>query len=278
MKDSFDLNIINSGAFVKRGYSFILANVGKTIAIITLTVAALISFTEITFSEFGSKDFTSSLICMLIASYIMYFSLEDAGEKLAHDTEEYKNSLSEYEQARSAVNGGDIDSLREFCTKYREAELEYRRKNLLFSHGYTLNDYNAYKSGKKFPKKAMRELKRIAKLRPSDFTVSALMRKDGKQNDELKNPKKGKTAAMLMRLIPSTVCMFFTVSVMISAKDDLSVSSVIEGILKLATLPIMGLKGYTAGYEYAHESELEWIKTKTSLLNSFLSEQGGHKA
>ena len=64
--------------------------------------------------------------------------------------------------------------------------------------------------------------------------------------------------------------MIFTVSVMISLKDNMSAASVIEALIKLSTLPIIGLKGYSAGYEYVTESEIEWIETKTRLLDSFL--------
>ena len=92
MKDGFDMGIVSSGQLVKKGYSLLIANVGKTVALITLAVTALVSFTEISFSEFGSESFTSTLVMMLIASYVMYFSLEDAGEKLGRESDEYKTA------------------------------------------------------------------------------------------------------------------------------------------------------------------------------------------
>ena len=75
---------------------------------------------------------------------------------------------------------------------------------------------------------------------------------------------------MILRLIPSTVCTFFTVSVIISTKDGLTASSVIESILKLSTLPVIGLKGYSLGYEYTLGSEISWLELKTDLLDAFI--------
>ena len=67
--------------------------------------------------------------------------------------------------------------------------------------------------------------------------------------------------------------MIFTVSIMISTRDNLTVGAIIECILKLATLPIIGLRGYTAGYEYVTKSETAWLQTKTNLLDAFLNEK-----
>ncbi len=271
MKDKFDSGILNSSETLKKGYSIVISNIGKTVALITLAISALVSFTDIAFCDFETKSFTTTLIMLLSASYIMYFSLEDAGEKLGRDSDEYKAELERYNTARNSINADMMPALREFCLEYRNAELEYRRSNLLMSEGYTESDYNAYKSGTVMSKKEERCMRRAGRMKPAELTAASLMRVNERLHaDELKNPASGKLLSTLMRLIPSTVCMFFTVSVMVSAKENMDAMAVIEGILKLSALPIMGLKGYTAGYEYSHTRETEWIKTKTGLLESFL--------
>ena len=273
MKDGLDLGIIASGALVKKGYSFLIANIGKTVAIITLFVTALVSFTEISFSDFGGENFTSTLIMMLLASYIMYFSLEDAGEKLGRDSDGYKTASEKYENLRCRVNGSDITDLRKFCIDYRNADLEYRRSNLLFSLGYTEEEYERYLSGEDMGKKANKALERVKKMRRAELDTATLLSQGRYCEGELKNPKTQHIIHMLIRLIPSTVCMIFTVSVMINLKDNMTVSGVIEAILKLSTLPVIGLKGYAAGYEYSTESEKSWLEIKARLLNSFLSDK-----
>lgn len=271
MKEGFDVNLLNSGALMKKGYSFLIANIGKTVAVITLLVAALISFAEISFSGVGTENFTSTLIMMLIASYVMYFSLEDAGEKLGKETEEYASAVKEYNDRREKIGGDDISELRRFCLDYRNEELEYRQKNEIFSLGYTREEFDAYRRGEKMSAKATRELRRIDKMSRADLSVSNLLSRETRGGkSELKNPEANKVLSMLIRLIPSTVCMIFTVSVIVCAKEDMSFGSVLESVIKLSTLPVIGLRGYAAGYEYTMGAEIAWLKTKASLLDAFL--------
>jgi hypothetical protein len=272
MKDGLDLGIVSSGAFVKKGYSFLIANVGKTVAIITLAVCALVLFTEISFSELSSESFTVTLVMMLIASYVMYFSLEDAGERLGRENSAYKEASERYEAKKGSVKGCDVGALRKFCLDYTEAELEYRRSNMLFSLGYTNEEYSRYLKGEKMSKKAMKDLGRVKKMKRSELDAAALLSKDKGQRSELCNPAESKLLRLTLRLIPSTVCMLFTVSVMISVKDNLGAAGVIESLVKLSTLPAIGLKGYSGGYEYVTESEIGWIDTKSRLLDAFLKE------
>ena len=57
MKDGFDIGIVSSGAMMKKGYSLLIANVGKTVALITLIITALVSFTEISFPALRVRAF-----------------------------------------------------------------------------------------------------------------------------------------------------------------------------------------------------------------------------
>ena len=270
MRDGLDMSIVASGALIKKGYSFLIANVGKTVALITLAVTALVSFTEIGFAELTSEGFTSTLIMMLIASYIMYFSLADAGENLGRDSDGYKASLKEYTCLKEQISGDDIGNLRSFCLEYRNAELEYRRANLLFSLGYTEDEYKEYLNGAEMTKTMRKALVRVKKMRRSDLDAASLLSSDNHSKSELKNPESSRLYNMILRLIPSTVCMLFTVSIMVSLKDNMTGAGVIEALIKLSTLPMIGLKGYSGGYEYVTGSEIGWIETKTRLLDSFI--------
>ena len=270
MKDGFDIGIVSSGELVKKGYSFLIANVGKTVAIITLAVAALVSFTEISFSELSSESFTSTLVMMLISSYVMYFSLEDAGEKLGRESEAYKRANDKLTEFKNQIKGTDVSRLREFCLDYRNAELEYRRSNLLFSLGYTEDEYARYVKGEKMSQKAQKDLRRVKKMKRAELDAASLISGDRRRESELKNPESTRLIHMILKLIPSTVCTLFTISLMISVKDNLTTAGVIEALLKLSTLPIIGLKGYSGGYEYVTASEVGWMETKARLLDAFI--------
>lgn len=271
MSEGFDTALLGSGSLLKKGYSALIANVGKAVAIITLAVTVLVSFTDIGFSGISAEGFTSTLVMMLIASYVMYFSLEDAGERLGYESEEYKSAMAKYDEKRKQISGNDISSLREFCLEYQAEELEYRRSNALLSLGYAKEEYEAYKRGEAVSPRAKRALAKIDKIKRSEFTATdLLLSKSSKIGSEPRRPGIGKIINMIIRLIPSTVCTFFTVSVIISAKDGLTFSSIVESILKLSTLPIIGLKGYSLGYEYVLGAEISWIEMKTELLDAFI--------
>ena len=272
MTEELDITLAQSGSILKKGYSFVIANVGKTVAIITLLVTALVSFTEISLSELNSEVFTSTLIMMLLASYVMYFSLEDAGERLARENESYKEISERHESLEKDLKRCDIARLREFCLDYTKAELEYRRSNMLFSLGYTKEEYDAYLNGAKMPKKTAKALRRVEKIKRAQLSASTLLSAKSRTKSELKNPEVSRLTNMIIRLIPSTVCMLFTVSVMVSVRDNMTVAGVIEAILKLSTLPIIGLKGYSDGYEYVMNNESAWLETKSRLIEAFLKD------
>lgn len=270
MTEELEITVASSGAFFKKGYSFIIANVGKTVALITLLVTALVSFTEISFSAINSASFTSTLLLMLISSYVMYFSLSDAGERLGRETDGYKQAKERHEKLQAQIKKCDIAKLRTFCLDYRNREHEYRQNNMLFSLGYTKEEYEAYLTGKEMPKKMRKALGRVEKIKRADLTAATLINTDRHTKCELKNPQSNRISAMLLRLIPSTVCMLFTVSVMVSVKDNLTAAGVIEALIKLSTLPVIGLKGYSGGYEYVTVSEIAWLETKSRLIETFL--------
>ena len=272
MQNKLEMGIITSETLMKKGYSFLIDNIGKTIAAITLFIAALVSFTEISFSHLSGEKFTSTLIMMLIASYVMYFSLEDAGEELGRCSDEYKSAMDRYNLSRNKIKGDDLPMLRGFCLKYTDDELEYRRKSLIFSLGYTEEEYNRYLRGEISSKETAKALNRVKKLKGVELNAATLLSKEKVLGSELKNPQISRLPYMTLRLIPSTLCMLFTVSLMISLKDSMTAAGVIEALLKLSTLPIIGLKGYSGGYEYVKESEIAWLDTKSRLLESFISE------
>ena len=271
MKEKFDPSLLDAGTLIKRGYGAVIANVGKITAVITVIVCALVLFTDITFSNFGTRTFTSTLFVMLLASYLMYFSMEDAGERLGEESEEYNRARENFERLRGEISGDKIAALREFCHRYSLEELEYRRTNLLVCYGYTKEEYEAYKNGALVEKRAIRVFKKADRLRAVTLTPKLLLsneRATGKS--ELLSPERTKPVRMVLALLPTTLGMLLTVSVMLTAKEDLSAAAVIDGLFKLASLPIIGFRGCAAGYTYAKESLTLWLDTKSRLLYTFL--------
>lgn len=271
MSDKFEGALLESGNIMRRGYSVIAENIGKTVAIITATVTILLTFTDIAFPTLSWAELTTELTVMLIASYIIYFSLEDAGEKLGRDSECYLRAESGYAEAKSRISGDMVGRLRTFCLEYSKEELAYRQRVSLMYKGYTEEEYKGYLKGECTDKRAVRVFRKIEHMQPIEITPATLLEGGrGQKKSELYDPEKHKLLKLFIKLIPSALCMLFTVSMMITAKSDMTLATVIEGIVKLSTLPLIGLRGYSQGYTHAKEALTRWIETKTGLLLAFL--------
>ena len=270
-KDGFESALLDSGALLRQGYRAVISNMGKIIAAITLTVAALVTFTEIGFCDISSQQFTSNLVLMLIASHVIYFSLESAGERLGEESEEYLAIAEKYKKIRARVGCNMISELRAFLSEYAKAELEYRKSSRLLALGYSEEVLERAGRGSLTVIQRLK-IRAVRKMKPMSISPPTLLSlKCASAKSEIFNPERGKLLRLCLSLLPSTLCMCFTVSVMLTAKDGLDATEIINGILKLSALPIIGLKGYARGYSYAKYTLPEWIKTKCDMLESFLS-------
>ena len=274
MKTKLEYGLIEGENLLRRGGAALISNFGKAIAFITVIAAALVTFTEISFYSFDSERFTTGLFVMLISSYLMYFSLEDTGERLGEDSDAYKEAEERYKSLRKAVGGKELLRLREFLQRYSMEELEYRRENLLVTYGIAPEAYKTYICGGACSKNDLKVMKKAARMRAVVLTARSLLSLEGgKRKSELIDPKREKLPSMMLHLLPTLICTTVTVSVMLTAKDGLTVGGVIEGILKLLTLPAVGIKGYVSGYRYTTESVIPWIETKSKILEAFLKEE-----
>ena len=271
MKERDQNDLLSLGSMMRQGYSGLIANAGKIIAFITLTIAVLITFTNIAFSDLKSEGFTSTLVIMLASAYIMYFSLEDTGEREGEECEEYRIAKDRYLKAKEMITPDSIDALREFCLDYSDRELEYRRLSYLSERGLSKSDFESYKKGEKFPLSSTLAFKRASRLRAVKLSPSMLMSHSHlTARSEIINPRGKKILGALISLVPSTLCMIFTLSVMLTAKENMSVSTIIESIMKLSALPMIGIKGLLDGYSFSKEDKSTWLNTKARLLESFL--------
>ena len=218
MKDKFELSLLESGEIINRGTMALVNNIGRVVAVITLVMSALVLFTDIKLADFSAESFSSTLAVMLLASYLMYFSMTEAGESAGERCAEYKSAAEKYDGLVKLVGGDKISSLRKFCKNYSADELKYRRENFLIKYGYGTDEYEAFGQGERCSRKARRIFCRASKFRAISLTPRTLLSTEvGKGKSELANPEKFRFAAMIFKLLPSSVCMTVTVSVMLTA-------------------------------------------------------------
>ena len=273
-QDSALDTLFDYGSFIKKARAGLVNNMGKLIAASVGILMLAVTFTTVTFDGILTEEFASSLLLLLTSSYIIYFSLEDAGEKYGESTEEYKAAGERYAALRKMIGGEDIEELRDFCTEYSERELEFRKSSALISHGLTQKMLKEYCDGKSFGKKTDRMLAKIKAMQVIKLAPNTLLSREAyTKRSELENPEKRKLISLIIKLIPSTVCMTVTVSIMLTAKEGMSASDVLNGILKLSALPLIGFRGYSAGYSYVKHSGSGWLETKSGVLEAFFKER-----
>ena len=137
--------------------------------------------------------------------------------------------------------------------------------------GYSKKDLLDYNSGKSFSPKARRVFRRADNMRAVRLTPAILLsRSHGVIKSELTAPGYKKVLGAFLSLIPSTVCMVFTISVILTAKENMTASTIIDGLVKLSALPVIGFKGLIAGYRFSKEDRSCWLETKARLLESFI--------
>ena len=270
----FDRELLEISGSVKSGYLFFINNAGKAIALITLAVCTLVIFADIGIADIGSAAFTATLVAMLLSSYIIYFSLEDSGERLGERSEEYTAALQKYKDAKAKISSASIAPLRRFCIGYSATELKFRRENFLTEAGYTEEEYAEYRRGARVSLRERWYFSRAERMRAVHLTPALLLSGAGNSiSSELENPERKKLLFSFINLLPSTLCMIMTVSVILTVRGDLSLSVILDGLLKLSALPIIGFRGYCAGYSFVKDKRSVWLETKARLLESFVKEE-----
>lgn len=271
MKDKFELSLLESGEIMNRSARMLINNVGRIVAAITLIISALVLFTDIRLADFGAESFSSTLAVMLTSSYLMYFSMTEAGENAGERCEEYKHAEKKYEELVKSIGGDRISALRKFCKCYSLDELRYRRESFLIKYGYGTDEYEAYRQGEKQTRRARRIFHRADRFRAISLSPKTLLSAEQtRDKSELSNPEKFRFLSMVLKLLPTTVCMTVTVSVILTTKDDLSVEVILDGLFKLSSLLLVGFKGYVSGYNYKKHKIALWLETKSRLLDAFL--------
>ena len=269
----FDKELLGMGNLFKQSYAALAANLSKTVAVITAIVAVLVTFTDVAFASLVTKEITTALAVILMSAYIIYFSLEDAGERQGEESEEYIEALTEHSLLCEKITPEMIPALRDFTERYALAEAEHRRRNELLRLGYSQKEYEAYLSGEKRDRTTTRALRRIKRIAPIPITTGTLLTQEHiKRKSELCDPERSKHLKMGVKLIPTTLCTIMTVSVVLSTKSNLGAQEICEGIMKLSTLPMVGIRGYLAGLSHSSKAKPVWLKTRARLLKTFLKE------
>ena len=270
MSSDLDRLLSSGESFVKKSGSYLLSNLGKLVAVLSALVAILIIFTDVSFSVENGERLTTTVIAMLCSSYVIFFSLYDSGERSAKETKEYKEAFSRFCETRKRISGDMLPALRTFIEEYTKEELKHRQNALLLSFGLNDVGYASYLAGEKCSRREKKAYRKAKRLKAVSLTPRMLLSFEKVSGGELSNPERHKTARIISKMIPTTICTLLTVSMALSLKDGLTARVVLEGILKLSTLPVVAFRGYVIGHSYVRGPLLAWQEAKRDILNAFL--------
>ncbi len=271
MSSDFEKMLLDTDLTVKKTVGALLNNIGKTIAIITLTVATLVTFTDISFGQFGSESFTGTLMIMTVCATVLYFSLEDAGERLGMQENEYKRAKNDYEAAKEKIKADNLESFKEYLNEIALSTRGSQQSEMLLEHGLSQSDLDSYLRGENPDKKRAAILKKISRIKVKSINVMDILSSAHQKHTEgFKNPKGRHFVNLCLKILPSLLCMTVTVSIMLTTKEDMSAASVISGVMKLSTLPIIGLRGYIAGYNFAKDELSAYLESKKRIIEGFI--------
>ena len=247
-----------------KGRQRIFSRIGLWISALALLVAVVITFTDVSFLSLSAESLTLKMAIYAAVTVIMFYALEDEGERTGRTESAYKESEKAFLAAKTAVTPAHYGALDGFCERYIEEELSKRRSVFLLSHGITSGD--APLSGA-----LERKMKALKPLRISAATL--LDPSASPRHSPLESPERHRKCRLAARLLPSLLCSVFGIGIAVGVRAEMTPSAVIEGLFKISALLIVALRGYAVGYLFIGDGEIPFLQAKTRLLEQFLCEQ-----
>ena len=270
---SFPDFLLDTADTLKHGKKHLIAHVGRVIAVLTVILAVILTFAEVTIISDFTRRLTSEIIVLTVAAVLMYFAMQTEGELAGQQNEEYQKQKSAARTAAEGIRADRIDGLSEYVERYVRSELEARRRNLLYAYGYSEVQYTAYlTSHEGVARRARRIFRRVERMRPIRLSVNMLLGDTQRHEPTFTLPTTRRRLLTLGRLLPSLLGMLVTVSVIIEWHEPFTLSVLMEGAVKLCALLSVGLKGYLDGHEYVVGPLCSHLAQKSRLLNAFLLE------
>ena len=247
-----------------KGRQRIFSRIGLWISALALLVAVVITFTDVSILSLSAESLTLKMAVYAAVTAIMFYALEEEGERTGRTENAYKESEKAFLAAKTAVTPAYYGALEGFCESYIEEELSKRRSVLLLSHGITGCDAS-------LPAPLERKIKALKPLRISAATLldpSAYPR-----HSPLESPERRRKCRLAARLLPSLFCSVFGIGIAVGVRGTMTPSAIIEGLFKISALLIVALRGYAVGYLFIGDAEIPFLQAKARLLEQFLYEQ-----
>lgn len=252
---------------------------GIWVGVLTVLVVAATFFCEMHMTAAPAEQTAMTAAVTVLACFIMYTSLFDAGRQKSIGEEAYRTLSENFCRLRERIGRTGGESLERFCTAYVGEELRRTRETILGSVGERYETFLAYQAGemtretfRALSRPRRRALCRAARLKPLRLTAAMLLCEHlGQKRGLVLSGRRGRLKRTVNALIPTLFGSLVTVAVTLEGSEP-TPATVIAGLLRIFNLIWTGARGYIAGCNAVSEEESAALETKSTLLELYLGQ------
>ena len=238
-------------------YAGILVGVFVMFAVIVVMTVDIRLITAEEIAELG-LDFFIILFC----SYLMYVTCSDSGMRAALSTDEYKDQLARYEEAKNLIVSSKLQGrLGEFCYTYVERELKAARIDEISAVGisyeayetkYLGKDKNAVEAEKSLSKAQRKAIIRANSHKPIKLTPDMIMKRGRsavRRSPLGITPQKRKRIGFVSKFFTNGLVSILLAVIAFEVVADPSLAVFASVLMKMISVVANGFAGYKMGYD-----------------------------
>jgi len=246
-----------------------------------VVIAALLSFTDFTFSLGSLRNLTALTLFLYIMTVFIYRNRYDRAKRRGREEAEYKGALHAYREKRGSIYDRHMASLvPAFCAAYRKRELREYRESLLIDIEM---DYEEYRQ--KYLRMSTRQILKLSlsteakriliqcnraksiRLTPGmilnengEADRHELIGQSGRQRERQDKKKEALTRA---------VYVLFGALVAVDVIFHLSLVTVIQWVIRMLPVIVAVMTGDDGGYHNITVTETSFKISQTNVINLF---------
>lgn len=244
-------------------------------------VAAIISFTDFSFSWGDLSSITAITLFMYIITMLVYRNCYSRGMAKGREDEEYKSVLDAYRHKRNEVyTRGLAGQVPDFCVWYKKKELKEYRESLLCDVNITYEDYTekymtmSYKKLLKteLSKEARKVIVKCNKAKSIDLYPGAVLNENGEFDRHKLIGKSGRERERQDKrnqAISRAVYVMFGALVACDVFLNFSPIIIAQWVVRMLPVIIAVISGSDGGFNNITITEVAFKNGQLNILNLF---------
>ena len=246
-----------------------------------VVIAAVISFTDFTFSFGNFRNLTALTLFLYIVTMFVYRNRYEKGKRRGREDAEYRRTLKDYREKRNGIYEQDLAGrVPAFCADYRRQELREYRESLLLDIDM---DYEEYKSvylrmserqimSQKISAEAKAVLIKCNKATAVRLTPGLLLNENGESDRHKLIGQSGREREKSDRkreAVSRAVYVLFGAMVAVDVIFHFSFLTVAQWIVRMLPVVMAVMSGDDSGYCNITVTETTFKQNQTKVLSLF---------